>query len=164
MNDVKDVLNREVKRLRRFAYSLTSNSADADDLVHDLVVKVLEQGLPQFDDPVPWLITVCKNLWLDKLRHTRVRQRATESFILDESQLMQSDLALTQIELSQVMASLLHLTDDQRIALSLVAIDGMSYSDAANLLDVPIGTIMSRVSRARAYLLEYFSENQGAVS
>lgn len=163
MNDTKEVLNREVKRLRRFAYSLTLNAADADDLVHDLVIKVLEQGLPDYKDPVPWLITVCKNLWLDKLRKTQVRQRASESEIIEENQLMQPDNATAHIQLSQVVSSLQYLPSEQRLALSLVCIEGMSYAEAAEQLEVPIGTVMSRVCRARACLIEHLEDKKGAI-
>lgn len=162
MNDPKEVLNREVKRLRRFAYSLTSNVADADDLVHDLVIKVLEQGLLDYEDPVPWLITVCKNLWLDKLRKSQVRQRASENEIIEEYQLMQPDHATTHIQLSQVVTSLQDLPNEQRLALSLVCIEGMSYAEAADQLEIPIGTVMSRVARARAFLINHLEDKKGA--
>lgn len=164
MTDTKEVLNREVKRLRRFAYSLTSNAADADDLVHDLVIKVLKQGLPDYDDPVPWLITICKNLWFDKLRNLQVRQRAAENEIIEESKLMQADNTIAHIQLSQVVTSLQLLPKDQRLALSLVGIEGMSYAEAAKQLDVPIGTVMSRVCRARAFLIDHLGNNTGATS
>lgn len=161
MNPVQTVLTRELKRLRRFAYALTGSMADADDLVHDLVIKILEKGLPDMPDPMPWMITLCKNLWIDELRYREVRMRnvnndTDDSSIIDEN-VTAHDITTT-VHCERVVKGLQSLPEGQRAALSLVTIEGMSYFEAAKVLDVPIGTIMSRVARARALLLELFND------
>lgn len=160
MDRIQTVLKRELKRLRRFAYALTGSEADADDLVHDLVVKVLEKGLPDMSDPMPWMITLCKNLWIDELRYREVRMRNVKSDAdenLPEGDISVPDIS-TSVHCDRVVKGLQSLPEGQRAALSLVTIEGMSYAEAAKVLDVPIGTIMSRVARARALLLELFND------
>ncbi len=164
MDSVQQVIQRELKRLRRFAYALTGSSADADDLVHDLVIKVLEKGLPNTADPVPWMITMCKNLWIDELRYREVRMRNATKEALAKP--VEQEALVTEgtdsIHCDRVVKGLQSLAEGQRLALSLVTVEGMSYSEAAATLDVPIGTIMSRVARARALLLELFNDRAEA--
>lgn len=160
MELVQTVLKRELKRLRRFAYALTGSMTDADDLVHDLVIKILEKGLPDIADPMPWMITLCKNLWIDELRYREVRTRNMNNDADDnmpEVSVAAYDITNT-VHCERVVEGLQSLPEGQRAALSLVTIEGMSYSEAAKALDVPIGTIMSRVARARALLLELFND------
>lgn len=130
--------------------------------MQDLAVKVLQRGLPAHDDPVPWLITVCKNLWIDTLRSANARQRAADGLIVEEALTMSAPTTIENIELHRVLETLQYLPETQRLALTLVAIEGMSYSTAAKLLGVPIGTVMSRVFRARTYLVEHFAYDQEA--
>lgn len=158
MSSPREVLKKELKRLRKFAYSLTGNQPDADDLVHDLAVKVLEKGLPESVNPVPWLLTLCKNLWIDQLRHREVRARSQDPDSHVEVNQMSPEAELHLLHTERVLRGLKHLPEHQRLALSLVAIEGMSYAETAKVLDVPIGTVMSRVARAREILLEKFSE------
>ncbi|MFL0810333.1 MAG: sigma-70 family RNA polymerase sigma factor [Agarilytica sp.] len=170
MESAQNVLRRELSRLRRFAYSLTGSAADADDLVHDLAVKILEKGLPDMPDPVPWMITLCKNLWIDELRYRAVRSRKNSdgagssggSSQSDGSEAMDVNVevcnSLNKVYCHRVVEGLQALPEGQRVALSLVTIEGMSYAETAKVLDVPIGTVMSRVARARAMLLEIFSD------
>ena len=154
----REVLKKELNRLRKFAYSLTGSQADADDLVHDLAVKVLEKGLPEYEDPVPWLITMCKNLWVDQLRYREVRSRSQESDSPGEETNMSPEAELNLLHTERVIRGLKLLPDHQRLALSLVAIEGMTYAETAEVLQIPIGTVMSRVARAREILMEKFSE------
>lgn len=154
MTSTREVLRREAMRLRRFAYSLTANRADADDLVHDVVVKVLEKGLPAHDDPVPWLLTLTKNLWIDRVRQQQVRTRpCNEEFLpvpSGESEPFDS------LHTERVLEKLQQMPDNLRLVLSLVAVEGLSYQEAAKVLDIPIGTVMSRVARAREHMLALF--------
>ena len=159
MDSPREVLKREVNRLRKFAYSLTGNKPDADDLVHDLAVKVLEKGLPDYDDPVPWLITLCKNLWIDQLRYREVRARPQDYDPHTEGKAMTPGAEIHLLHTERVLRGLKRLPEHHRLALSLVAIEGMSYAETAKILEIPIGTVMSRVARAREILLEQFSEH-----
>ena len=159
MDSTKHVLKREFVRLRRFAYSLTGNAADADDLVHDVVVKILEKGLPDSANPLPWIFTMCKNVWIDELRYRDVRSPKSDATSMSSSEEYmgtQKDGNAQLLQYERVLKKLQSLPEGQRLALSLVAIEGLSYAEAAEVLEVPVGTIMSRVARARAFLVDYF--------
>ena len=153
MATVRYIMMQELPRLRRFAYSLTANKQDADDLVQSVIVKVLAKGLPTMSDPVPWLLTVCKNLWLDNKRREEVARRYLNAAPSNEAE--HSGLSPDErLEATKMIEKLQMLNEGQRAALSLVAIEGLRYSEAARVLNVPVGTIMSRVSRARSILKE----------
>lgn len=157
MRSPQEVLQQEASRLRRFAYSLTTNIEDADDLVHDVALKVLEKGLPDYDNPIPWLLTLTRNLWIDKMRQQSVRQKYSEQEQLDEN--TTSD-AIAQLHSARILEGLKNLPEKQRTVLSLVALEGLSYQETASLLDLPIGTVMSRIARARQYLQKTFKEKE----
>ena len=154
----QEILTKELSRLRRFAYSLTCDKAEADDLLHDLVVKVLEKGLPKRQNHVPWLFTVCKNLWLDGKRHEKVKKRYIEGeeHLAEEARMESLE---SSIVIDQVMARLRRLPEEHRLALSLVAIEGLGYAEASEVLNVPVGTVMSRVCRARMQLKQSYKED-----
>lgn len=158
MTSTREVLQREVVRLRRFAYSLTANRADADDLVQDVVIKVLEKGLPERDDPVPWLLTMTKNLWIDRLRQQEVRMRPGNEDLLPAPTGETGPFETLHTE--RVLEQLQQMPDNLRLVLSLVAIEGLSYQEAAQVLDIPVGTVMSRVARAREHMLALFKTGE----
>ena len=141
--------------IRRFAASLTGNLADADDLLQSTVERVLQKGLPDDAEVLPWSLRVCRNLWIDELRAKKVRQQASRDpavigeQVMDGEQQVLGEMALTEVQ--EVMRS---MPDEQRAVLELVAVEGFSYKEAAGVLDVPIGTIMSRLARARATLID----------
>ncbi|WP_158966186.1 RNA polymerase sigma factor [Paraglaciecola sp. L3A3] len=143
-----------IPMLRRFAYSLTGNTADADDLVQITFEKILSKGMPEDVETIKWAFKVCRNVWIDEYRSRKVRQNATqapelqEQVTVDSSQQQQSKQMLAKV--STAMDT---LPQDQRSILSLVALQGMSYKDVATTLEVPVGTVMSRLSRARSSLL-----------
>ena len=152
----RDILANALPKLRRFSYSLTSNKAEADDLVQDVVVKVLELGLPEDRvDYLPWLFRVCKNLWLDKLRHVEVRRKYVEQSS-HTPEATRTGSPETHFQVERVIRGFENLPEQHRIALSLVAIEGLGYSEVAEVLDIPIGTVMSRVSRARMMMKNTF--------
>lgn len=148
------ILQQELGRLRRFAYSLTGSKADADDLVHDVVCKTLEKGLPEGRDPIPWLITLCKNVWIDQIRYREVRTRREHEEELPVA-ISQAGEQLDAIHMERVLLAIQRLPENQRLTLSLVAIEGM---EAAAVLEVPVGTVMSRVARAREAMIKNFGE------
>ncbi len=154
---VSTVIQKELSRLRRFSYSLTGDKADADDLVQNVVVKLLKSGIPDHVKPVPWMLTICKNLWIDEIRSREVRMKAANDERLAANEEGREDAQSHQLETQRVLEAVSALPDNHRLALSLVAVEGMSYAEAAAILDVPIGTIMSRVARARTNLVKMFS-------
>lgn len=142
-------------RLRRFALSLTGNPADADDLLQSTVERLLARGLPDDAELMPWSIRVCRNLWIDEIRASKVRRRAGEELAHGEDGMVSGESdALTRLTLREVQAALSALPEEQRAVLELVAVEGHSYREAAEMLEAPIGTVMSRLARGRAALVE----------
>ena len=155
VDELKRILVEELPRVRRFAYSLTGNKADADDLVQNLVLKLLQKGLSKEVSRVPWILRVCKNIWLDEIRSRDVRVKAV---LENKIPNMERDVSEGEQEnmytLEQVFGVLDQMNDEQRMIVSLVIIEGFSYAEAAEVLEVPQGTVMSRLSRARKKMLE----------
>ena len=156
-----DTVRREMiallPRLRRFALSLTTKSADADDLVQDTVERALK-NLHQWQEGTrldSWMFRIAQNLWIDRRRAAKLRESLSgdpeeaERVAEDGARAMEARLSL-----AAASAAMELLPDEQRIAVSLVLIDGQSYRDAAETLGIPIGTLTSRIARAREALAE----------
>ena len=133
--------------LRRYSRSLTRSDADGEDLLQDCVEKVLARrsqwrGL----NLRGWVLTIMTNLYRNGLR-----QQGRRSFVdLDDSvDLPATETPRDPLERSRLEAALNSLGEDYRAVLMLVVVEGYSYQDVATTLDVPIGTVMSRLSRAR---------------
>lgn len=151
----RELLLAELGTLRRFCYSLTRNHADADDLLQITVERVLNKGMPEDAHAVKWAYRICKNAWIDEIRSRDVRQKYPH-LVSEEPAIAPSaeHIADGKQALESVGAALEMLPVEQRLALTLVAIEGKTYAQAAEILEVPIGTIMSRVARARQQLVE----------
>jgi RNA polymerase sigma-70 factor (ECF subfamily) len=142
-------------RLRRFARSLTGNRQDGDDLMQMTVERALQRGWPNGVEPLAWLFKVCKNLWIDELRARAVRVKAAQTRELDQEPAVSGEEVVhAELGLRAVERALQSLPPEQRAVLVLVAVEGLSYREAAEVLDTPIGTVMSRLARARAALAE----------
>ena len=150
-------LMAELGGLKRFCLSLTGSDADADDLLQGTVERLLHRGLPADAHLARWAYRVCRNLWIDELRSREVRHRHATTQMQSGAALATAPSAEEETEarrsLQALEASLLRLPMEQRMALTLVAVDGKTYAEAAEILEVPIGTIMSRIARARKQLL-----------
>lgn len=143
----------ELPALRRYALSLTRHGADAEDLVHDALVRALERGSGYRPEGSlrGWLMSILHNLHIDRLRSGKSaagRDRA----LADEVEERIAPSQVDSVRLSQVRRAFDDLPVEQREALHLVTIEGLSYDEAAVILDVPSGTVMSRVSRGREAL------------
>ena len=140
--------------LRRFGLSLTGNLADADDLLQSTVERMLTRGLPDDAELQPWCFKVCRNLWIDELRTRKVRRKAASDPALGADDVFPGEeQVIGEISLQEVQLAMAGMTEEQRSVLELVAVEGYSYKEAAEVLEVPIGTVMSRLARARAALL-----------
>ena len=144
-----------VPRLRRFAYSLTNSRADADDLVQAACERAVrnEDAFRPGTRMDSWMYRIIQNLWIDDRR--RAKTRGAE---VDAADAPLSDFGRAASEpvdrmmLGRVQAAMDELPDDQRAVLSLIAIEGLSYRETSETLNVPIGTVMSRLARAREKL------------
>ncbi|RWX80778.1 sigma-70 family RNA polymerase sigma factor [Neorhizobium lilium] len=143
----------QLTALRRYARSLARTSSDAEDLVHDALVKAYERRATfrTGANLRAWLFAILHNTHIDRHRAqaTRLRQ---ESGRIDESGLSYPASQEQSIRLRQVREAFMTLPEEQREALHLVAVEDMTYQEAAESLGIPIGTLMSRISRARARL------------
>jgi RNA polymerase sigma-70 factor (ECF subfamily) len=120
------------------------------------VERVLAKGVPENVDVLRWMYKVCRNLWVDELRAKQVRQRAHERPELREEAVVSGeDIVLGELTLRDVERALAELPHEQRAVLALVAVEGLSYREAATVLDTPIGTVMSRLARARAAVAQH---------
>lgn len=139
-------------RLRRFACTLARQPGDADDLVQ----MALERALLRIDQWRPdlplagWMFGIMKNAWIDEIRS---RQRRTRVFA-DEAAGEQVGAAFVDaaMEVVSVAAAMDQLPDEQRLAVALVLVEGLSYKEAAEVLEVPMGTLTSRIARGRETL------------
>lgn len=148
-------------RLRRFAQSLSRNAADADDLCQATLEKALnarahwEPGT-RLDS---WMYRIMRNTWIDT---ARARQRAAQTFVAEEAGATVTGDDAASVEAGVVrgdIASAMNtLTDEQREAVALVLVEGMAYKDAAAVLDVPVGTLTSRLMRGRQALMTVLGE------
>jgi RNA polymerase sigma factor (sigma-70 family) len=139
-----------IPRLRRFARSLTRHVHDADDLVQ----LALERALQRLDTWQPgsrldsWLFTIARNAWIDEIRARTRRHEVSSSDDFAEAPAPAANLD----EALSIQRAVAGLPEDQRTAIVLVLVEGFSYQEAAAVLDIPIGTLTSRLGRARAAL------------
>jgi RNA polymerase sigma-70 factor, ECF subfamily len=156
-DDFKQRIVDLLPRLRRFALSLTGDQDRADDLVQEACVRAIAhasqwQAGTRLDS---WMYRIAQNIWFDKLRATKVRGEVID--IEAYTHLVGSDgrdIVESRQRLAAVSSKISELPQDQQILIGLICIDGLSYKEAADALSVPIGTVMSRLARARASLHE----------
>jgi RNA polymerase sigma-70 factor (ECF subfamily) len=142
-------------RLRRFAVALTGDLDQADDLVQETCTRALSRGSQwqvgtRLDS---WMYKIAQNIWLDRVRARKVRGEQVDlEAAKDISGLDGRDVMDSRLSLASVTAAMAELPEDQRVLVALVCIDGISYKDAAEITGAPIGTVMSRLARARRQL------------
>lgn len=149
-----------IPMIRRFAYSLTGNQHDADDLLQSTLERLLTKDLPRDVDLTKWAFRVCRNLWIDEYRSQKVRQEATQKPELQQLDIVDGDKVMTnQLTVQQVQRALQKLPEDQKSILTLIAVEDLSYQEVADLLNIPVGTVMSRLSRARKAMAKWFNDH-----
>lgn len=147
---IVDTLPEHIVSLRRFALVLTRNRDDAEDLVQETLTRAIaavDSFQPGTDLRV-WLFRIMSNTHVSTLRKRQVRDAARASLpdpVIEATQSM-------HVEIRQLLAALDELPDSQREAIVLMALEDMKYKDAAQVLDVPLGTFMSRIARGREAL------------
>lgn len=157
----EDELLALLPRLRRFAASLSRNVADGDDLCQAAIERALrsrhlwEEGT-RLDS---WMYRIMRNIWIDE---ARARQRRAKTFAPEEEGGHignRDDQRMEAVaELSSVERALSRLPDEQREVIALVLIEGLAYKEAAKILDIPMGTLTSRLVRGRNALLVELGE------
>ena len=142
----KDLI-AEVPRLRRYAQALLGDAGLADDLVQDTLERALQKAsLWQGGNLCAWLLTLMHNIFLNQWKRNRkIEYRASED-------LPETPVAEAQhhgLELRDLKNALGQLSDEHRAVLLLIGLEELSYEEAAEVIGVPIGTVMSRLARAR---------------
>ena len=155
MNDeVQRQLPLLLPRLWRFALRLTRHAADAEDLVQRSCLRALERRLQWQPGSalLSWVFAIMHSIWLNELRSAQRRREAQLDWE-DDSLEPAAPTSLADPEHAlmcrQVVAAVHQLPEAQRLVMLLVAVEGLSYREAADVLELPIGTVMSRLARAR---------------
>jgi RNA polymerase sigma-70 factor, ECF subfamily len=160
-DDVRAQLAELLPRLRRFARVITRNVADADDLVQVAVEKALARAAQwrpgsRLDN---WMFGIMKNAWIDEIRSRRRRERVhapeEAGATVGDASAASRDIALS------VQAAMARLPEEQRMAIALVLVEGLSYKDAAESLGIPMGTLTSRLARGREALQALLGQDGG---
>jgi RNA polymerase sigma-70 factor (ECF subfamily) len=164
---LRQTLPAALPRLRRFARSLTRDAQDADDLVQNAIERALRHAAqwraPAADATAEqveaavrsWMFGIVKNAWIDNRRaHRRERALFANTPTGGEEDLAAiADTAHSSVQDQlSIAAAMQRLPEEQCLAVSLVLVEGLSYQEAADIMEVPIGTLTSRLSRAREAL------------
>ncbi len=153
MNDMLLQVEPLIPALRRYARALVRNHATADDLVQDCLERAVSHWHRRREgDPRPWLFTILHNLAVNQFRQAKTRGKHVTIEETSESDLGEDAVQERKLMYQDVLNKLARLPEDQRAVLLLIAVEDLSYADAAKVLNIPVGTVMSRLSRARERL------------
>lgn len=156
--DVRQELVALLPRLRRFACALTGSLDEADDVVQ----AACERALNRLDQFTPgtrcdlWMFQIIRTVWIDRIRYAKRRETVSDT---EQAEAVGFDARIheqtqARMDLAIVRREIAKLSEEQRVVLVLVSIDGRSYQETASMLGIPIGTVMSRLARARRKLAE----------
>lgn len=151
-DEVRAQLGELLPRLRRFARVITRNVQDADDLVQVAAEKALARADQWRPDARldSWIFGIMRNAWIDE---TRARRRRERVHAPEEAGATVGDASAEAREIAlSVQAAMARLPVEQRLAVALVLVEGLSYREAAEVLGIPIGTLTSRLARGREAL------------
>jgi len=154
MNERKGAILAEIPRLRRYARALLRDRDAADDLVQDCLERALSRidNWQSSDSPRRWLFTIMHHLFIDQ---TRRRKRQSETLAQYGNLSDQASVPASQLDSvvsREVFDALQQIGADRRAALLLVGVEGLTYAEAATVLGIPAGTLMSRIARGREEL------------
>jgi RNA polymerase sigma-70 factor (ECF subfamily) len=159
-------------RLRRFARTLTRHAHDADDLAQIAIERALTRAAQWRAPPAGatteqiegavrgWMFGIMKNAWIDGLR-SRKRERAVVRGSDGMDDVADASHAAAEDRLS-IVAAMERLPQEQRLAVALVLVEGLSYQEAADVMEVPVGTLTSRLSRGREALAALLGGKESA--
>ena len=157
----EDQLTALLPRLRRFAHALSRNSADADDLTQAAIERALRskaqwQPGTRLDS---WMYRIMRNLWIDTARG-RIRKEKFEAPPEEAERVGEDprDAMHASLDLKRTMAAMQRLPEEQREIVALILIEGFGYREVSEMLDLPIGTVSSRLVRGRTALLAMVGE------
>ena len=161
-----DMLPGMLPRLWAFALRLTGDKHDAEDLVQRACVRALERAdqLQPGTAALSWMFSIVHSVWINELRARTVRSRASMEWDDQFVENVADPAGRTpeeQLMHGQIIDAFKRLPEAQRAVMLLVAVEGLSYQETAEAIGVPIGTVMSRLSRARQAIGARFGGNAG---
>jgi len=151
---LEDSIRRYIADLRRYARALAGHMGEADELVQECLVRAIGQARlwSRIRDPRAYLFAIMHNTYVDWLASHRRQRRYIELQLTVGTGAACAETQIAALELRDLERALPHLPAEQREVVLLVGLEGMSYQQAAETLGVPIGTVMSRLSRGREAL------------
>jgi RNA polymerase sigma-70 factor (ECF subfamily) len=155
---IDSILVDQIPYLRRYARGLTRNAADADDLVQSCLMRALT-NMHRFEKDTnirAWLLTILHNMFIDTVRKQRRARDAFEAAGIAADGVTQGPNQFHHIQVIELEHAIAELPAEQRSTLLLVALEDLTYEEAAKVTGVPVGTVRSRLSRARHTLLKMF--------
>lgn len=165
MYDIRNDIVQLLPRMRRLAWAIARSHHDAEDLLQLTVERALERS----DSWEPgtrldwWIFRIMKNLWIDHTRKTNRWGRLVE-YLPDGAEISDhgaaADEILDSVELGRIRELVESLPEEQRMAVRLVLLGGHSYTEAAAILEVPQGTLTSRLARGRMALARHFQNER----
>jgi len=155
---VAEGMTAMLPRLRRFAIGLSGSREEGDDLVQAACLRALEryqqwQPGSRLDS---WMFRIVHTIWLDRRKAARNREISVDADQLAASAGGATDGVDAKIHLARVRLAISRLPQEQKEVLLLVTVEGFSYAEAAAMLQIPTGTVMSRLARARLALAKQF--------
>lgn len=153
----ESLIEAEIPRLRRYARALSGDAVLADDLVQDCLERALSARARRRAECSlrAWLFTILRNVWTDELR----RRRARPETELDDTAAVPPS-QMDRLRVHDLAQALERLAPEQREAVLLVGLEGMSYAEAAAVADIPLGTLMSRLKRGRDRLDQLMNDGE----
>ena len=160
MLDIFNRIEQEIPRLRRYARALTRDPSAADDLVQDCLTRSLAKAhlWQEGTDLRAWLFTILHNQYVNTVRRS-VREGISTELSENEPSMVAAATQTKRLELRDLERALARLPEEQRQVLLLVGMEGMRYEEVAVILDVPVGTVRSRLSRGRDALRTLMGES-----
>jgi RNA polymerase sigma-70 factor, ECF subfamily len=161
-DDLPALLPDLLPRLWAFALRLAADRHDAEDLVQRACVRALERRhqLQPDTSTLSWMFSIVHSIWIDEIRARQIRGRSRIEWSEELVETVADPGAAdpeTGMLYRQILDAVESLPDAQRVVMLLIAVEGLSYREAAELLEIPIGTVMSRLSRARLSIGAQFS-------
>lgn len=157
-DDIRQRMVELLPRLRRFARVLTGDADKGDDLVQETCARALSR-LDQWQPGTrldSWMFRIAQTQWFDRLRAQKVRGETLDLDAVGEVAGEDGrNITEHRFTLARVQEGIQRLPPEQKVLVALVIIDGRSYKEVADILGIPIGTVMSRLARARQNLFQY---------
>ncbi len=160
MQDMMAIVEPLIPSLRRYARSLLRDQVSADDLVQDCLERVIGRWHQRRadGDARTWVFTILHNLAINRMRQTARRGEHVPVDDTSETAFATPPTQEDQLHHQAALTALAALPEDQRSVLLLIGVEDLSYAEAAAVLGVPLGTVMSRLSRARQRLAQLIEE------